>query len=157
MVAGFCYLMKISIRRANKGDAQQLENLVSSLSHFYLSPDVISLPHWLSTSLQLDQFEARLESVEFTNIVAELDDCIVGYISIQGNSHLYHLFVSQKHQRRGIARQLWAEALKMCLSLKYTVRSSMCAIPIYTSFGFMVTESIREKDGIKYQSMEFIV
>jgi hypothetical protein len=54
--------MKITIRRANKGDAQQLENLVSSLSHFYLSPDVISLPHWLSTSLQLDQFEARIES-----------------------------------------------------------------------------------------------
>jgi ribosomal protein S18 acetylase RimI-like enzyme len=149
--------MKITIRRANKGDAQQLENLVSSLSHFYLSPNVMSLPHWLSTSLQLDQFEARLESAEFTNIVAEIDDCIVGYISIQGNSHLYHLFVSQKHQRRGIARTLWAEALKTCPSLEYTVRSSVYAIPIYTSFGFTATESIREKDGIKYQLMKFIV
>jgi GNAT superfamily N-acetyltransferase len=149
--------MQISTRRADKDDAQHLRNLVSSLSHFYLSQDNLDLPQWFSASIGLDQFEARLESAEFTNIIAEIDNYIVGYISIQENNYLYHLFVAQKYQRKGIARQLWIEVQKTCSSLKYTVNSSIYAIPIYEKFGFIALESIREKDGIKYQLMEFII
>lgn len=148
--------MQINIRRANQDDAKDLENLVSSLSDFYLSQDRLDLPQWFSESLQLDRFKSRLESPEFTNIVAEIDNYIAGYISIQDNDHLYHLFVSQKYQEKGLARQLWIEAQKVCPSSKYTVRSSIYAVPIYTRFGFISIGSIQEKDGIKYQSMEFI-
>jgi GNAT superfamily N-acetyltransferase len=149
--------MKISTRRADKDDAKYLRILVSSLSHLYLSQDNLNLPQWFLTSIGLEQFAARLESAEFTNIVAEIDNCIVGYISIQENKHLYHLFVSQKCQGKGIARQLWIEAQKTCSSSKYTVNSSTYAIPVYEKFGFVAVGSTREKDGIKYQLMEFTI
>ena len=149
--------MKISTRRADENDAKHLRDLVSSLSHFYLPQDNLKLPHWFSTSIGFEQFETRLESTEFTNIVAEIDHCIVGYISIQQNNHLYHLFVSQKYQEKGIARQLWTEAQKTCSSSKYTVNSSTYAIPVYEKFGFVAVGSTREKDGIKYQLMEFTI
>jgi GNAT superfamily N-acetyltransferase len=149
--------MQISTRRADKDDAKYLKILVSSLSYFYLSQDNFDLPPWFSTSIGIEQFESRLESTEFTNIVAETDNCIVGYISIQDNNHLYHLFVSQKHQKKGIARQLWIEAQRNCSSSKYTVNSSTYAVPVYEKFGFVAVGSTREKDGIKYQLMEFTI
>ena len=149
--------MQISTRRADKDDAKYLKILVSSLSYLYLSQDNLDLPQWFSTSIGIEQFEARLKSVDFTNIVAEIDNCIVGYISIQDNNHLYHLFVSQEYQGKGIARQLWIEAQKTCLSSKYTVNSSIYGIPVYEKFGFVAVGSTREKDGIKYQLMEFTI
>jgi GNAT superfamily N-acetyltransferase len=149
--------MQISTRRADKDDAKHLRDLVSSLSHFYLPQDNLKLPHWFLASIGIEQFEARLKNIDFTNIVAEIDNCVVGYISIQENNHLYHLFVSQKYQRKGIARQLWSEAQKTCLSSKYTVNSSIYAIPVYEKFGFVAVGSTSEKDGIKYQLMEFTI
>jgi hypothetical protein len=59
----------MSIRRASKEDAQQLKDLVSSLAYFYMSDLNAAIPVWFSKSLELAQFEARLESEGFTNII----------------------------------------------------------------------------------------
>jgi ribosomal protein S18 acetylase RimI-like enzyme len=147
----------MSIRRASKDDAQQLKDLVSSLAYFYMSDLNSAIPVWFSTSLELAQFEARLASERFTNIIYELDRDIIGYISIEDNSHIYHLFVDRYHQGKGIARQLWSEVQKICPSSKYTVRSSMYAVPIYQKFGFIKSGIIGEKDGLNYQPMEFSI
>jgi GNAT superfamily N-acetyltransferase len=143
------------IRRASKEDAQQLKDLVCSLAYFYMSDLNSDLPAWFSTSLDLVEFEARLESERFTNIVYELDNDLIGYISMKDNSHLYHLFVDRHHQGKRIARQLWSAVKKICPSSKYTVRSSIYAVPIYQKFGFVLSGVVGEKDGIQYQPMEF--
>jgi GNAT superfamily N-acetyltransferase len=147
----------MSIRTASKEDAQQIKDLVSSLSYFYMSDLNSALPAWFSTNLELVQFEARLESGRFTNIIYELDNNIVGYISMKDNSHVYHLFVDRHHQGKGIARQLWSAVKRICPSSKYTVRSSIYAVPIYQKWGFVISDVVGEKDGIQYQPMEFIV
>jgi GNAT superfamily N-acetyltransferase len=143
----------MSIRKASKEDAQRLKDLVSSLAYFYMFDSNADLPAWFSTSLELVQFEVRLESNRFTNIIYEVDN----YISIEDNSHLYHLFVDRHHQGKGIARQLWSAAKRICPSSKYTVRSSIYAVPIYQKWGFVISDVVGEKDGIQYQPMEFIV
>jgi GNAT superfamily N-acetyltransferase len=153
----------MSMRRASKEDAQQIKDLVSSLSYFYMSDLNFALPAWFSTSLELAQFEDRLENDRFTNIIYELDNDIIGYISMKDNSHLYHLFVvgeaspveNRHHQGKGIARQLWSAVKRICPSSKYTVRSSIYAVPIYQKFGFALSGVVSEKDGIQYQPMEF--
>ena len=43
----------MNIRNAKVDDAEQIKELVSSLSHFYLSATEESLPEWLSFSLEL--------------------------------------------------------------------------------------------------------
>jgi GNAT superfamily N-acetyltransferase len=140
----------MSIRKANRSDAKQIRDLVYSLSHFYLSDRRSTLPEWLAMSLELTEFEARLESHEFTNIVCELENGIVGYIAMKDNRYLYHLFVAEDYQGKGIARQLWMEITKICRSPQYTVRSSIYAIPIHQKFGFIASGAIAQKDGVQY-------
>ena len=142
------------IRNAKEDDAEQIKELVSGLSHFYLSASEESLPEWLSSSLELKEFKSRLKNNEFTNLVYESNGHIIGYISIKNKNHIYHLFVSQEHQRKGIAKKLWEKAKNLCQSPTYTVRSSLYAVPVYECFGFTKTNEIDTKDNIKFQVME---
>lgn len=68
-------------------------------------------------------------------------------------SHLYHLFVSEVHQGNGIANALWQHIVKQNRVEKYTLRSSLYAVPVYKKWGFVETDTVREKDGIKFQAM----
>jgi len=144
----------MNIRKAIKEDAKQIIELVSELSHFYLSDNEVEIPKWLSSTLELQEFENRLNSNEFTNLVYEINGRIIGYISIKNKKHIYHLFVSQQHQRKGIARALWEYILKSSESSKHSVRSSLYAIPVYESFGFIKSGPIEAKDNIQFQAME---
>ncbi|MFY0665520.1 MAG: GNAT family N-acetyltransferase [Natronospirillum sp.] len=40
---------------------------------------------------------ARVSGSEYRNWVCEVDDSVVGYIALKGDSHLCHLFVSEAH------------------------------------------------------------
>jgi len=144
----------MNIRNAKEDDADQIKELVSSLSHFYLSATEESLPEWLSSSLELKEFKSRLKNNEFTNLVCENNGHIIGYISIKNKNHVYHLFVSQEHQRKGIAKKLWDKAKNICQSPTYTVRSSLYAVPVYENFGFSKSKEIETKDNLQFQTME---
>ena len=144
----------MDIREAKKEDATKIKDLVTNLSHFYLHTENEQLPDWLSSSLTKKEFENRMTNNEFTNLVCENNGSIIGYISIKNIRHIYHLFVSQEHQRKGIAKKLWKKARMLCPSIIYTVKSSLHAVPIYESFGFSKHSSIEVKDNIQYQAME---
>jgi GNAT superfamily N-acetyltransferase len=73
---------------------------------------------------------------------------------MKGNSHLFHLFVSENHQRKGLSRSLWEFASSVCKSNVYKVRSSLYAIQVDRNFGFTESDVAGEKDGISFQPME---
>ena len=79
---------------------------------------------------------------------------IIGYISLKGDSHLYHLFVSAEYQGQGIASKLWRYVLSQNTSQTYSLRSSLFAIPVYQKFGFKISGDVQSKDGIQFQAME---
>jgi ribosomal protein S18 acetylase RimI-like enzyme len=81
--------------------------LVASLSHFFLGDSTRRLPEWFAKMVAVNEFEARLQSPEFCSLVYEVDEQIVGYISVKQRLQIYHLFVSEQHQHKGIARALW--------------------------------------------------
>ena len=147
----------MNIHIATNRDAEQIQKLVSDLSHFYLSEENTKLPDWLTTSLDLAAFEERINSNDYINLLCEINNSIVGYISVKNKSHIYHLFVSQQHQRKGIAKALWENIIKICDSSKYSVRSSLYAIPVYASFGFTPSSPINVKEGIQYQEMDLFI
>jgi GNAT superfamily N-acetyltransferase len=146
----------VNIREASIGDATKIKNLVSSLSHFYLKDNGSLLPSWFSDTLAISEFENRLKSKDFTNLVYLLNEEIVGYISIKGSSHIYHLFVAEHHQGKGISKELWNYATSTLEADVYTVRSSVFAVPVYMSFGFKASGEMASKDGIKFQPMELV-
>jgi GNAT superfamily N-acetyltransferase len=146
----------LNIREASIDDAIKIKDLVLSLSHYYLEDDNLFLPSWFSDTLSISEFKNRLESENFTNLVYLLNEEIVGYISIKGSSHIYHLFVAEDHQGKGISKALWNCATSTSDVDIYTVRSSIVAVPVYKSFGFKVSGAIASKDGIKFQPMELV-
>ncbi|TGN39121.1 GNAT family N-acetyltransferase [Marinobacter confluentis] len=146
----------MNIRKASVEDASEIKELVSSLSHFYLKDENSLLPEWFSKTLELSEFELRLSSEDFSSFVYSINDVIVGYISIKESSHLYHLFVAENYQGKGIAKELWNYATSDSGIDIYTVRSSIFAVPVYRRFGFKESEEATSKDGISFQSMVLV-
>ena len=90
--------------------------------------------------------------------VAELGARIIGFVGTRDNSHLYHLFVAQPFQGRGIARRLWETAAAECIARGnpgvFTVNSSSNAVPVYERFGFRPTAPIQNVNGVLFIPME---
>jgi len=144
----------VSIRVAVKNDVVKISNLVASLSHFYLKNPAHELPEWFEKTLTKSAFLSRVESTEYANFVYEKEGEIIGYIAMKGDSHLYHLFVSENYQGKGLSRALWQFATNSCTANVYTLRSSLYAVPVYRKFGFIESDAAGEKDGIGFQPME---
>lgn len=147
----------MEIRKAEIRDSLAIKDLVFSLSHFYMREDNLELPAWFVKALDEREFERRISSDEFLNLVIDINGMIAGYISIKNKEHLYHLFISKDHQGQGLSRQLWARAISECKSQSYTVRSSLFAVPVYERFGFLSVGAPDSKDGLEFQAMEYRV
>jgi len=144
----------MSIREATEQDVSQIAELVASLAYYYLNDPRDELPQWFSETLSLSAFSSRVSSPEYLNFVFDQAGVITGYISIKGQTHLYHLFVSEMSQGKGIARLLWRHAKERCQSDNFTLRSSIYAVPVYKRFGFSESGLVGIKDGISFQPME---
>ena len=147
----------MNIRITEGSDLIKIRKLVLSQSSAYLINKFEALPEWLSNTLELKEFESRLKSNEYINFVYILNEHVVGYISIKNKKHIYHLFVASEHQNKGVAKALWKNVKTITNESKYTVRSSLYAIPVYESFGFKKVASVLRKDNVKYQDMELNV
>jgi GNAT superfamily N-acetyltransferase len=86
-----------------------------------------------------DGLRANLDA-GFVYHAAEVDGELAGFIGMRERSHLFHLFVDARRQRRGIARRLWVRARDAALGPGdagiFTVNASNHALPFYTALGF---------------------
>lgn len=143
----------MSIREATECDVMQIQDLVASLSHFYMNDKFEDLPEWLKATLTEAEFLKRVLSADYSNFIYEIDGKVLGYISMKEVSHLFHLFVAETSHGKGISRSLWEFAQKACAAEKYTLRSSIFAVPVYRAFGFIETGPAGVKDGVEFQPM----
>lgn len=143
------------IRSVCDSDLPHIAALVRSLSGFYLDDPDALLPEWLAETLTLMAFQRRFISRDYAALVCVVNDAIAGYICLKDQTHVYHLFVAERFQKQGIARALWKQALNLIQSDVITVRSSIYAVPVYTSLGFKKSETVGRKDGLAFQPMRF--
>jgi GNAT superfamily N-acetyltransferase len=148
---------------ATPSEAPALAQLVNGLSHYYLDDPKVQLPDWLSDTLTEGAFAARLADPSYINLVCKFKDevsgadVIQGYISIKDQSHIYHLFVAEEYQGKGIAKQLWNQARSITQNESFTVRSSLYAVPVYKQFGFVEAGEVGCKDGVSFQPMNLSI
>ena len=80
---------------------------------------------------------------------------------MRGRSHLFHLFVDDSYQGRGLARQLWNEARRRVTQSgglsEFTVNASLNAVIVYERFGFQSEGEVRQVNGISFQPMRLAV
>lgn len=84
---------------------------------------------------------------------------IVGVIALRNVTHISLLFVEKNYHKRGIAKELLKISVndikKSNLEAgELTVNSSPYAVKIYEKLGFVFTDTMQEKDGIKYTPMK---
>ena len=80
-----------------------------------------------------------------------------GVIAVKDYSHMFHLFVDRDFHKRGIAKQLWSHMKQRSLDRgnngRFTLNSTTYALPIYLSWGFVVTGDKEQRFGINYTPM----
>ena len=92
--------------------------------------------------------------------VAKRDKEIIGALEIKNNDHISLWFVNKKFHGKGIGRKLFEYYLEKLLHNNIevktiTVNSSIYAEKIYEKIGFIKTNEMQEKNGIKYIPMEY--
>ena len=144
--------MDMKIRAAGISDAPSISKLIIPLSeHYILHEFPPQARQALLASMSPDGIAKLMESGCAYHL-AEMDHRVVGVVAIKECSHLYHLFVDEAHQRRGIARQLWTTAMQVCLdggaSGEFSVNSSRYAQSVYERLGFIVRSAAQGRNGV---------
>ena len=147
----------MEFRAGSPTDAEAIAGLIASFqSELTDDPSGAGAEQYLaSVSVQAER--DYLASERYQYLLAYSDSQLAGFIAIRDGSHLFHLFVERKHQRRGIARRLWERALEeLCVPGNdggFTVNSSLSAVPVYEAFGFTPVGSIQSMHGISFLPM----
>ncbi len=141
------------IRAAKKSDIKQLQTIILSLRHCFLS-DSDNFPEWFANTLTESAFEQRFDNPSFQHFIYTIKGEIVAYIAMNGRNKLYHLFVIQALQNKGIARQLWLHAKERNPADFYIVHASLNAVPFYKKCGFVESAAMQNKQGLCYQPMQ---
>ncbi len=146
-------------RPARVADARAISDLIKALGQgFAVNSDGSGAEQfWDSVSESSER--KRIADPQRCFIVAEYGNKFAGFAALRDSTHLFHLFVAEEFQRRGLASQLWAlmraEAVKAGNCGAITVNSSLSAVPVYLHFGFQPTDAITHKHGIAYLPMQW--
>jgi GNAT superfamily N-acetyltransferase len=148
----------MQVRSATEIDAGRISNLIYSLSGpFLLSPDGAGAEPFLK-SINEQAIRGYVLASNFSYFVAEVEGELAGVVALRDNSHLYHLFVAQSHQGKGLGCSLWLRvkraALQASNSGRFTVNSSLNAVPVYERFGFTPSGAKVEKHGVAFIPMQ---
>lgn len=148
------------IKRASITDSPRVSSLIRSLSEpFFLLPNGEGAEQFLA-AISEASVQSYISAPNFAYFVAESEGRLVGLVAMRDNSHLYHLFVEQSYQGKGLARELWqlvkAQAIQAGNPGKFTVNSSLNAVPVYERFGFKASGPKAEMHGIAFQPMQLL-
>jgi GNAT superfamily N-acetyltransferase len=151
----------MKIRDATRRDVQAISDLARSLTEKYVVPEFPGpAREALLLSMGVNGIEKQMD-IGCQYHVAEIDGHVVGVVGIKDNKHLYHLFVAEPFQRRGIGRELWSHAMRKCLEAgnpgEFSVNSSTYAQRAYESFGFVAQAGPLERNGIVSIPMVLVV
>lgn len=142
----------MEIRRAKTEDAAAISRLICRLTEQHITPGCSAEggQHLLGTMTPA-AVEQRLASGD-RHHVAIHHGTLVGVIVTRADKHLYHLFVADAFQRRGLAKRLWAVASQACLesggSGQFSVNSARSAVGFYRKLGFAEAGPPAEERGV---------
>lgn len=146
------------LRKAEQQDIDGISRLIIPLVTKYILPTCSQEGGQLILNSMSPTCISGYLAAGYEYHVAELDGQLMGVVAMKGNSHLYHLFVAESQQGKGLSRTLWELAKTTCLANgnegQFTVNSALNATHVYLKFGFVPVSGIREQFGVKDLPME---
>jgi GNAT superfamily N-acetyltransferase len=154
-------LPELILREAVAADASAIADLLRPLAEKYIAAQFSARGReTLLATLTPERISANIAG-RYRYHVAEAQGRLVGVVGMRDGSHLYHLFIAETHQRRGLARRLWELALEACRAEgnpgELTVNSSLYARGFYEKLGFVATSPEIEKDGVVFVPMRLVL
>lgn len=146
------------IRPAQHEDAAAISELIHRLLPYCtIDPSGLGAEQFLET-ITPTAIVGYIDADNFDYLIGVVEQSLLGIVAIRDDSHLYHLFVDETVQGKGYARQLWEHAKARAAARgnteKFTVNSSVFALPTYAAFGFHAVTEKQEKHGLAYIGME---
>jgi len=153
--------LPIVIRHVKISDLAEMQemfvNTISAICKYDYSADQIRV--WTATIENSQRWIDKLTSQYFR--IAELENKIVGYASLEHNDYLDFLYVHKDYQRMGIANSLYAEIEEEAIKRKATILNSdvsETARPFFEKKGFNVMTPqkniIKDVEIINYKMMK---
>ena len=144
---------------ATIADARRISALINGLSRsFLLTPSGEGAEPFLA-SVGESAIGGFVSANNFDYAMAEVDGQLAGVVAVRDHSHLFHLFVAEAFQRSGLGTRLWLMAKTRALQAgnagRFTVNSSLNAIPVYRKFGFVETGPVVRSHGVAFQPMQW--
>lgn len=149
--------VEIVIRCALREDAESISALIIATARkFILFEFSAQGQARFLAAHTVKEIERRMRA-GFAYDVALYRGELVGVVGMRNSTHLYHLFVDEAHQRRGIGHRLWEHAKSRCLRGDhpgfFTVNASRFAVPIYERMGFTAVGPVQSAGGILFVPM----
>ena len=146
------------IRKAELDDVEAISLLITPLVIKYILPTCSKEGGLLILNSMAPNCISNYLDAGHVYHVAELNSELIGVVGMKENAHLYHLFIADSQQGKGLSRTLWELARDVCLANgnegKFTVNSALNATDVYLKFGFVPVSGVRERAGIKDMPME---
>jgi GNAT superfamily N-acetyltransferase len=148
----------MKIRSGSPSDAEAIARLIASFqSELTDDPSGAGAEAYLA-SVSVEAERQYLASARYRYLLAYAGSQLAGFIAIRDGSHLFHLFVERAHQRQGLARLLWEQALHELGAPRsqgaFTVNSSLSAVLVYRALGFVPAGSTKSVHGISFLPMQ---
>mgnify|MGYP002526499281 CR=1 FL=1 len=154
-------MQHLVIRKALTKDSDEISQLISRNAKLLLNDDFDGdgLDFFLNTVSRQSITEYMDQG--FMYLVAETASEIVGVVAIKDHRHLFHLFVDINHHNKGIAKKLWLDIFADSLQKRnggvFTLNSTSYALAVYEHWGFVKTDDMQMRQGIRYTPMELAV
>lgn len=148
----------VTFRHGSVNDAPMISDLLVSLSKEFVVGEFSEEGQlYFLSELTPEKLAERL-SGDFCFLLAEEDNALAGVAAVRGKTHLYYLFVAKSYQRRGLAKQLWAQIAKGSVApgavTVFTVNASNFAVKAYERLGFVRTGQAQLAKGVIFNPME---
>ena len=146
------------IREADIDDSGPISRMVSDLAEKFINSDFTEEGRDHLLDPMTPAAIAKYIRSGYRYHVAEDEDEIVGIVGIRENRHLYHLFVAESHQGRGLAKALWKKAMDASLRRgnpgEFTVKSSLQAHAVYEHLNYVTLSKPVINQGVTYTTMK---
>ncbi|OLQ90300.1 GNAT family N-acetyltransferase [Vibrio panuliri] len=154
--------MCVTIRRATIDDAKQISELIVPLTKKYVCPTwEQDAHHVVLESMSAENVASYIANDYYYLIAEDEHQSVIGVACMRDFSHLYHLFVAEKHQGKGVSRLLWQRlksvSLKQGNQGRFTVNAAINSEQVYAKFGFKRTQGVRKRRGMVDVPMELTV
>lgn len=139
---------ELKLRPAKISDLDELQELFVNTIESVCNQDYdpIQRKAWTSSVENKERWTSIISNQLV--IVAEIQDKIVGFITLKDGIHVDLLYVHKDFQRKGIAQSLYSKIESKAESNILTSDVSITAIPFFEKNGFKIVErqAVKRKD-----------